>query len=97
MIFIVVSACGAALLPGLERLSPPGTWFRRLVRVIADHAYTLYLVHMPLFTFIGRTFYEAGLATWPVPFVHLPILVATTWILSRYVERPMMRARPAQT
>ncbi len=80
-VVLTVLACAAATLPGsvLDRLGR-----RRPTRLVADHAYELYLVHVPAFALISE--YRTGLSGAGLLTVRLAATVLLAGALHQIVE-----------
>ncbi len=59
---------------------------------LGDFSYSLYLIHLPLFVWLGSMLYRSQLQTpiWP-SFAFMAAAIPLAWLFYRLVERPAMR------
>ncbi|MCW2286610.1 peptidoglycan/LPS O-acetylase OafA/YrhL [Rhodoblastus acidophilus] len=93
--FLTCSIGAALTVVALSRLQTASGVWASGVRVVSLHAYTLYLVHCQCFDIMGAIATKNGLPT-SITLLAIPLTALSAFALTRFVEQPIMRLRPAQ-
>jgi len=94
--FWFVSIGSALTVVAFSRLEDASGPLAALVRIVSRHSYTLYLVHVQCFDSLGVFAVRNGLPTSTVSLLAIPFTALCAAALTRFVEQPIMRLRPAQ-
>lgn len=95
VIFMSASMGSALIVTAFANLNRTLKSITAPVQFLSKHSYTLYLIHVPAFTLVAHYLYLAGALDW-APVIGAILSLASAALLTRFIEVPIMRARPSQ-